>query len=83
MKAKRIMLNKSLGKSGPKPKFILLVAVAAITSVAVYNWVLSPQTAYLSAAQQYEQIAKDAGQRIKILEKLYFIGASALRLIYI
>lgn len=63
------MINNSSLKTGSRTKVFAPVAMAVIVSIAIYNWSISPQTAYVKAAQQYEQIAKDTEHKTLVLEK--------------
>ena len=63
------MANKSILRSGPRAKIYLSLAVVIITSMAVYNWAISPQTAYLDAAQHYERVARKTEQKTEILKR--------------
>ena len=63
------MANKNMLQSGPKAKWFFSLAMVIITSMAVYNWAISPQTAYLNAAQHYERVAKNTEQKTEILKK--------------
>ncbi|MFC1675678.1 type 4a pilus biogenesis protein PilO [Planctomycetota bacterium] len=52
-----------LNRSSRNTIFAVLIIVAMI---AVYNWVIVPRTAYLSAAQQYESVTDDLVRKTTI-----------------
>ena len=62
------MINSSILKTGPKTKLFASLAMSIIAFMAIYNWAISPQTAYISAAQHYEQVAKNTEQKTAVLE---------------
>lgn len=63
------MLNSNLMKSGPATKVIVGVSFISIVALAAYNWVISPQIAYLQAAEQYKVIIGGAGAKSTLILK--------------
>ena len=63
------MVTKGSGISEAKQKIFVSLAVLAIVSIAIYNLVVSPQTALLVAAQDYERIAKNTERKIDVLTR--------------
>ena len=63
------MLNSNIVKSGPTTKVIVAVSFVSIVALAAYNWVISPQIAYLNAAEQYKSIVGGAGAKSTIIQK--------------
>lgn len=63
------MLNSNIIKSGPATKIIVGVSFISIVALATYNWVISPQIAYLQAAEQYKVIIGGAGAKSTIILK--------------
>ena len=57
-------------KTSSNTKLFASVAMVIIVSIAIYNWAISPQTAYIKAAQQYEKITKKTENKTMTLKKL-------------
>jgi Tfp pilus assembly protein PilO len=55
-----IKLNKT-------SRYTISAALIIIALLGAYNWVISPHTRYLSAAQQYEQVLNDRAKTNKII----------------
>jgi Tfp pilus assembly protein PilO len=62
------MLKDKLIKSSRSSKIIVSIAIVAIVSMAAYNWVVSPMTAYLHASQLHETVMNSARQRAVRIE---------------
>ena len=63
------MINKSFDISETKSKIFVSLAVLIIVFIAIHNWVVSPQAAFLGAAQDYERVTKDTEHKIDILTR--------------
>ncbi len=61
------MLTDKVIKSSSTSKIIVSVCFVAIVTLAAYNWIVSPQTAYLHAAQQYEMMVGNAGKKTAVI----------------
>lgn len=56
-------------KTSPGIKLFVCVSMIVIVSFATYNWIVSPQISYLKAAERYEWMTGNAGQKGTIIEK--------------
>ncbi len=63
------MLNNNITGSVPATKVFVAVSFVAIVAFAAYNWAISPQIAYLNAAEQYKSIVGGAGAKSTIIQK--------------
>ncbi len=63
------MLTEKLFKSSPVSKVFIVVSIAGIVAIAAYNRIVSPQTAYLHAAQQHEVMLNTAGKKVAKIKK--------------
>jgi Tfp pilus assembly protein PilO len=62
------MLKDKLIKSSRSSKIIVSIAIVAIVSMAAYNWIVSPMTAYLHASQLHETVMNSTRQRVVRIE---------------
>ncbi len=60
------MLIDDLIKLNRSSRNTIYAVLIIIARIAVYNWVIIPRTAYLSAAQQYESVADDLVRKTRI-----------------
>ncbi|NQT02343.1 MAG: hypothetical protein HQ580_09985 [Planctomycetes bacterium] len=58
---------KHLAKLNRSTRSAALAALAAIVSFAMYNWIVAPHAAYLSAAQGYESAMSNIVMKNKII----------------
>ena len=63
------MASKGADNSEARLRMLVALAVLIIVCIAIYNWVVSPQTAFLGAAQDYERVAKKTELKIDILTR--------------
>jgi len=62
------MLMNALAKSSRSSRVAFSAAIVGIFTVAVYNWMVSPYTKYLHAAQQYELMVSDVAKKKQIIK---------------
>jgi len=60
-------LNSSITKLNPWSKLAVSLSVAILVGFMAFNWVVSPQTAYLRAARLYENMLGDAGKMTTVI----------------
>ena len=66
------MLPEKLAKSSPVSKVskvFVAVSIVGIVAIAAYSRIVSPQTAYLHAAQQHEMMLRTAGKKAATIKK--------------
>lgn len=63
------MVMEKVVKASPSVKLFVCVSVVAIVAFATYNWIVSPQISHLKAAERYETMAGNAGQRGTTIKK--------------
>ena len=64
------MPSKGVDISESRLRIFVFLAVVIIACIAIYNWVVSPQTAFLNAAQDYERVAKKTEHKIDVLTRV-------------
>ena len=57
------MLMEKFTKVSDTSRTIVALSIVAIIALAMYNWVVSPQTAYLAAAQQQDRLLTDSSNK--------------------
>lgn len=57
------MLIEKLSKTSNSSRLMVGISTIVILAIGIYNWAVSPQTSYLQAAQQYEQIMGDSKKK--------------------
>lgn len=57
------MLIEKFTKVSDTSRTIVALSTVAIIALAMYNWVVSPQTAYLAAAQQQDRLLSDSSNK--------------------
>ncbi|KKM14813.1 hypothetical protein LCGC14_1702300, partial [marine sediment metagenome] len=62
------MLMDKLGNVNTNTKIFVSVSTVALIAIAMYNWAVSPQTSYLQAAQRYETMMSDAGDKTTVIK---------------
>ncbi len=63
------MLTDKIMKSNRAPRVFVSVSMIAIVAFGAYNWAISPQTSYLHAAQQYEKMMRNAGEKTEVIKE--------------
>jgi len=63
------MLFGNFAKLNRPSRNTVFVALIVIATMAIYNWLIVPQTAYLAAAQQYKSIADNFKNRSKVIDR--------------
>lgn len=63
------MITKQVARSSHTSRIFIAVSIIAIAALATYNWSISPQTRYLKANQNYEEMAKSVTQKTVLLKK--------------
>ena len=63
------MLTEKFIKSSPASKVLFSVSTIIIVTVAAYNWVVSPQTSHLHAAQRHEVMLNSAEKKTEIIKQ--------------
>lgn len=61
------MFLDEFAKLSKASHYTISAALLTITVIAIYNWVISPHTRYLSAAQKYEQVLDERSKTNKII----------------
>jgi Tfp pilus assembly protein PilO len=69
MEAWQKMLRDRLIKSSSSSKMIVSASVVLIVAIAAYNWLISPQTTYLHAANMHETMMLNAEQKTSTIKK--------------
>lgn len=62
------MLMDKVGKINTNTKIFVSVSTVMLVAIAMYNWAISPQTSYLQAAQRYETMMSDAGEKTTVIK---------------
>ncbi len=62
------MLMDRIGKINTNTKIFMSVSMVALVGIAMYNWAVSPQTSYLQAAQRYETMMSNAGEKTTVIK---------------
>ena len=60
-------MNTGITKLNPKSKLAVLLSVAILVGFMAFDWIVSPQTTYLRAAQLYENMLGDAGKMTTVI----------------
>ena len=76
------MLTEQIMKSSPFSRIIVSVSMVILLAVAAYNWAVSPQTTYLHASQQYNEINDMVQKKALLLRKSVSIKTSSLSYIF-
>jgi Tfp pilus assembly protein PilO len=63
------MASKGADNSEARLRMLMALAVLIIVCIAIYNWVVSPQAAFVGAAQNYERVAKKTEHKIDVLTR--------------
>jgi Tfp pilus assembly protein PilO len=64
-----MLLMEKIVKSSPGIKLFVCVSTVAIIAFGTYSWIVSPQISYLKAAESYEWMTGNAGQKGTTIEK--------------
>ena len=62
------MLMDKVGKINTNTKIFASVSTVMLVAIAMYNWAVSPQTSYLQAAQRYETMMSNAGEKTTVIK---------------
>lgn len=62
------MLMDKVGKINTNTKIFVSVSTVMLVAIAMYNWAVSPQTSYLQAAQRYETMMSDTGEKTTVIK---------------
>lgn len=62
------MLIEKFTKISDTSRTIVALSAVGIIALAIYNWVISPQTAYLHAAQQHEIVLTDSSNKSIVIK---------------
>lgn len=62
------MLMDKIGKINTNTKIFASVSTIILVAIAMYNWAVSPQTSYLQAAQRYETMMSNAGEKTVVIK---------------
>lgn len=55
-------------KTTPTSKILILVSSICMVVIVSYNWAVAPQRSYLQAAQQHENMMKNAGKKSQVIK---------------
>jgi Tfp pilus assembly protein PilO len=61
------MFLEDFAKLNKSSRYSILAGLIIISSLAIYNWMISPHTAYLSASQKYEKALDKRDKTNKII----------------
>jgi len=61
------MFLEDFAKLNKTFRYTISAALIMIITIGVYNWVISPHTKYLSAAQKYEQVLDERNRTNKLI----------------
>lgn len=75
------MLTEQIMKSSPLSRIIVSVSMVILIGLAAYNWAVSPQTAYLHASQQYNEMNDTVQRKTVMLRKLVAVKKKKLNAI--
>ena len=63
------MSNKTANKACPTSTVLIAGSIIGIVTLVTYTWIVSPQTSYLYAAQQYQNMVLNAGQKSEVIKE--------------
>ena len=69
IEVKKPMLTEKFIKSSPTSKLLFSISTIIIVAVSAYNWVVSPQTSLLHAAQRHRVMMSSATEKATMIRK--------------